>query len=398
MNRRIIEFNAKSNEIAHRTILTDNKIYMQHMINNKLKVDIIFADILYNSAQHDNSYSFKDSMSTLDYESFMRERFELAHKLMKSSSVLVVFVSQESLFAIGSILDSIFNKRNRISLITWNKASSNLRSRHIRNVAEYILIYAKNKDKVEAFATVKNNKFDDSMFTVDDKNQKFRWRNILAPKNSFKKEYCYPYAFQDGTVVYPLSKKNYISAKESTDKECIQKGLRSWRYSKNRLYKEEIKGNLKYEDGNIFMKEFVKSEMKTTNILQYKKMTYSASAYYINEILKDSDYHFTYAKPIALYNYIFTLLNLTKPECDDKMIIDVFAGSGITLNSILQINNKFNKNHHVTLLEIDKDIYETQLYILEKIVKGYETINRLGNKKIVNGLKGKIECIKFQKE
>lgn len=394
INDKLIQFNTTSSDVIHQSVLTDNKIYLQQMIDKKEKVDIVFADVLYNTAQKHDSYSYSDKMTDDEYELFMRERFELTHKIMKPSSVLVVFVSSTSLFTIGSILDSIFNKRNRISIITWNKASSNLRARHIRNVAEYILIYGKNIDKVESFATIKNSNINESMFTVENK-QRYRWRNCLAPKSSFKKQYCYPYIFKDGTFVYPESKENYEMAQTLDNKSCIAKGLRSWNYSPQRLYQAEINGELKHENGILKIKEYVKPTMKSTNILQYKNMNYISSAYFLNEVLEDSNLHFTFSKPVSLYTYILTLLNLTKKECEDKTIIDIFAGSGVTLSSILQINKKYKKNHHVTLLEVDPLIYDTQLYILKKLMGGYERINRAGNRKIIKGLNGKIQCIKY---
>lgn len=397
INDKLIQFNTTSSDVIHQSVLTDNKIYLQQMIDKKEKVDIVFADVLYNTAQKHYSYSYSDKMTDDEYELFMRERFELTHKIMKPSSVLVVFVSSTSLFTIGSILDSIFNKRNRISIITWNKASSNLRTRHIRNISEYILIYGKNIDKVEPFATIKNSNIDESMFTVENK-KRYRWRNCLAPKSSFKKQYCYPYAFKNGTLIYPLSKANYELAQTLDNKSCIERGLRSWNFSHQRLYEAEVKGELKYENGTLKIKEYLKSEMKSINILQYSKMTYSASAYYLNEVLEGSNLHFTFAKPISLYTYLFTLFNLTSSDCEDKVILDIFAGSGTTLNSILQVNKKYNKNHKVTLLEIDDKIYETQLYILEKVIKGYKTVNRNGNPKVVNGTSGKIQTLRYKSD
>ncbi|WP_419744181.1 DNA methyltransferase (plasmid) [Macrococcoides bohemicum] len=394
INDKLIQINTTSSDVTHQSVLTDNKIYLEQMITNEEKVDIVFADVLYNTAQKHDSYSYSDKMTDDEYESFMRERFELTHKIMKPSSILVVFVSQTSLFTVGSILDSIFNKRNRISIITWNKASSNLRARHIRNISEYILIYGKNIDKVESFSTIRNSNFDESIFTTENK-KRYRWRNCLAPKSSFKKQYCYPYAFQDGTVIYPSSKEKYELAQTLDNKSGRDRGLRSWNYSHQRLYQAEINSDLKYEDGTLKIKEYVKTEMKTTNILQYKHMNYISSSYFLNEVLEGSDLHFTFAKPSSLYTYLFTLFNLTKKECEDKRILDIFGGSGIILSSILQINKKYKKNHQVTLLEIDPLIYDTQLYILKKLMRGYERINRAGNRKIINGLNGKIQCIKY---
>lgn len=372
---RLIKSN-DSSSTTHCSFLTDNIEYMNYLINENKTFDIIISDLPYNSAVSNSSYSFIDSMNQSDYETFLLERFKRVHEILRKKGILVVFINHVSLFKVGSMLDTIFGAENRISIVTWNKQASHLRSKFIRNVSEYILIYAKDKKSAEAFSKIKNDTFNIQNFEEDDTKNKYRWRNALAPASSFEAKYCYKYITKDGEVAYPLSKENFEDAQGLTNSEAKAKGLRSFKYSKERIYKSEVNNELKIEDGKLFIKEYVKDEKSATNIISSKSMNYKTSAFFIQNILQDEAMHFTYAKPISLYLHLFELMNLKSDDIDYKSILDIFGGSGTTLSAILYINQKYNKNHHVTLLESNEAIFNTQTRIIEKLIHGYEYKNR----------------------
>src|SRR5271157_895051 len=80
--------------------------------------------------------------------SFMEVRLELAKKLLKESGVIAIHIGYQELFRLGLLMDEVFGEDNRLGIINWECAYSPKNdNKGIPSTTDYVLIYAKNKEK-----------------------------------------------------------------------------------------------------------------------------------------------------------------------------------------------------------------------------------------------------------
>ena len=82
------------------------------------------------------------------YLAYLRDRLAIAQALLSDSGSIFVQIGDENLHRVRCLLDEIFGQRNFVSLITVQK-SGGLGSSGLRNVADFILWYARDKDQMK---------------------------------------------------------------------------------------------------------------------------------------------------------------------------------------------------------------------------------------------------------
>ena len=93
--------------------------------------------------------AFRDTweLGIHSYLSYLRDRLLLARELLTDSGSCFVQIGDENVHRVSMILDDIFGAENRIATITFAK-TSNSSSKHLPDVVDYLLWYAKDKEKV----------------------------------------------------------------------------------------------------------------------------------------------------------------------------------------------------------------------------------------------------------
>jgi len=82
------------------------------------------------------------------YLSYLRDRFLLAKELLTDSGSLFVQISDENLHRVTLLLDEVFGIENKVSVIVFAKTTG-YRTKHLTGICDYILWYAKDKEKVK---------------------------------------------------------------------------------------------------------------------------------------------------------------------------------------------------------------------------------------------------------
>lgn len=90
--------------------------------------------------------TWKDGIHS--YLTYLRDRLTVARDLLAESGSVFVQIGDENLHLIRSLLDEVFGPENFVSLITVVKTSGQT-SEHLAGVADYIVWFAKNKEKVK---------------------------------------------------------------------------------------------------------------------------------------------------------------------------------------------------------------------------------------------------------
>ncbi|MEW6014396.1 MAG: site-specific DNA-methyltransferase [Candidatus Zixiibacteriota bacterium] len=94
--------------------------------------------------------AFRDTweLGIHSYLSYLRDRLLVAHELLNDSGSVFVQISDENLHYIRGLMDEVFKKKNFIGLITLKKTAYQA-SNTIANVADYIVWYANNMERVK---------------------------------------------------------------------------------------------------------------------------------------------------------------------------------------------------------------------------------------------------------
>ncbi len=92
--------------------------------------------------------AFRDTweLGIHSYLTHLRDRLLLAKELLQESGSCFVQISDENVHLVRTVLDEVFHQENECATIVWKKGTPT--SNIIRNSFNYLLWYAKNKEKI----------------------------------------------------------------------------------------------------------------------------------------------------------------------------------------------------------------------------------------------------------
>ena len=110
------------------------------------KIACIFIDIPYNTGN--DSFQYNDTFNHSTWLAFIKNRLELAFRLLKPDGSIAIYVDNNEVGYLQVLMDEIFGRDNRGSLITVKRGSvtgHKAINPGVVNVVEYIMVYAKQK-------------------------------------------------------------------------------------------------------------------------------------------------------------------------------------------------------------------------------------------------------------
>ncbi len=223
--REAIEFYKHSEGWSNRLIAGDSLLVMNSMLEKEGmsgKVQMIYLDPPYGITYGSNFQPFVNKRDVKDgkdedltqepemikafrdtwelgvhsYLTYLRNRFLLAQKLLNETGSIFVQISDENVHLVRMLLDEIFGSKNFISMISF-RTKIPLRTVRLAGIADYILWYAKDANKVKA------HKIFSTRITGGD--TQFTW------------------------VEMPDGKRRKMTAEEREDHAALPKGARSFR-------------------------------------------------------------------------------------------------------------------------------------------------------------------------
>jgi adenine-specific DNA-methyltransferase len=102
------------------------------------------------TAEPEQIRAFRDTweLGIHSYLAYLRDRLLLARELLRESGSCFVQIGDENVHRVGMVLDDIFGAENRMATISFATTSGSSTS-HLPQVADYLLWYAKDKDKAK---------------------------------------------------------------------------------------------------------------------------------------------------------------------------------------------------------------------------------------------------------
>lgn len=343
------------------------------------KIDVIYIDPPYNTGNKDFKYNDtfvdkEDSYRHSKWLSFMNKRLKIAKRLLKDSGVIFISIDDNEISQLKLLCDEIFNETNFISQLTLvNNIAGRSDKKHIAQAHEYVLMYQKTIYFESTGVELGENLLKEYKF--NDKIGKYRLQGLRKRGANSRRE-------DRPNLFYPIyfnPEKNELSLDSEFGSVEILPKLSdgndgNWRWGKSTfLDKKHLLiakiSNKKYE---IFEKVYFENngEEKTTKMKSFlydsDYTTDTATTIFKSVIDKTQ---FNNPKSTLL---IQDLVKIATPK-KNGVILDFFAGSGTTMHSTLNLNNKDNGNRQCILVtNNENNICEEVTYERnKKVIQGY---------------------------
>jgi len=137
--------------IKDNLIIKGNNLLALHSLKKRFagKVKLIYIDPPYNTGS--DEFKYNDSFNHSSWLTFMRNRLEVAKEFLKEDGVIFVQIDNRELAYLKILMDEVFDRDNFLGMVTLkSKAGGGVgQESYIFDVCEYILLYAKNRIKVQ---------------------------------------------------------------------------------------------------------------------------------------------------------------------------------------------------------------------------------------------------------
>jgi len=326
----------------------------------------------------------------------MYPRLVLLKQFLREDGVIFASIDEVEVASLHMLLDEIFGTANRVGTIVWKNATDN----NPTNIAiehEYILCYAKNKNKLprewkSINLAVKNQllqigeEFIERYPDPAERQQEYtKWfrrnKSQLWPFEDYK--------FIDGGGVYTGMRAVHNPGKEGyrydvihpkTGRPCIQP-MMGYRFPPETLNELLAQDRILFGEDEtklIELKVYAKSyRAKLSSVFELDGRVGTNE---IKELFPESKRPFDFPKPTSL---IEELISFT--TSGDDLILDSFAGSGTTGHAILKLNIADQQRRRFILVEMKPSIArEITAERIRRLTEGYT--NSKGER--VEGLRG----------
>ncbi|QBF34991.1 site-specific DNA-methyltransferase [Mycoplasmopsis phocirhinis] len=273
----------------------------------------------------------------------MNERLNLAKKLLKEDGVIFVSVDDNEQAYLKVLMDEIFGEENFVANLIWQKTTApKNNSKHFSINHDYILVYSKNKDKLNINLDERTEK-QLKEYKNNDNDPRGPWTRIKLRSPKYNKSNDYEIEYM-GKVYKQPEGFSWVVSKETMEKLIVE----------NRVYSE----------GNMLRKKAFLCESKNgvtpISILLKDKVGISQTG---TELLRKIIGNlFDYPKPVSLIKYL-----ISKISNKNARVLDFFAGSGTTAHAVLELNKEDGGDRTFTLVtnnenNIAQDVTYERLY------------------------------------
>lgn len=408
----------------------DNLAALQLLMKtHKRGIDLIYIDPPYNTGNEDFIYDDKfiaedDEFRHSMWCSFMAKRLVLAKELLKSEGVIFIQINDIEVAQLRMLCDEVFGPENFLNIISVKMkniagASGGGEDKKFKKNCEYILIYAKNIDKMPLF----NAAFDyHEIFQLVEEYRKngVSWKYTSVLINEGAKVYVGETLDGDGNCIKIFNRINPIvkSIKQVMDDENLSENEVYYKYgkkifmttmpqssirprvmeklrelgldldfysieyvpktgrNKGKTYEQFYKG----KKGRLLA--WLKDVTEEKDGIIYKKDmqgTYWDFTSSMNNVAKEGNVLFSNGKkPVDLLKRICSLY-----PYKDCVILDFFAGSGTTGHAAI-VQNEEDKGTRKFIMctdtqsteKVKKNIcFDMTYQRIKNVLKGYKTKN-----------------------
>ncbi len=216
----------------------DNLQVMASLYRYRGQVDLVLADPPYNTGndfryndrwEHDPNDPDPGTLVTLEdgsrhtkWMQFMGPRLAMMKAMLKPGGVCAVCIDERELFRLGMLMDEVFGESNRIAIINWQKSySAKNDSAHVSTATEYVLVYAKAKEKAQT-ALLERTEAMNARYSNPDNDPNGDWlpNDVNAKAHTKPEDYGIQSPFT-GEIHYPAGSGRWRKRKADL-KKCLE--------------------------------------------------------------------------------------------------------------------------------------------------------------------------------
>ncbi len=373
------------------------------------KVDVIYIDPPYNTGSdgfvYPDSFEYSDDklkdMFGLDDDqverlksiqgkashsawlTLMYPRLAIAKQLLTQQGIIFISIDDNEDFNLKLICDSIFGEHNFIGQFVI-KSTPNARDYgQIGKMHDYVLFYAKNRDKAQSNLLPDKNK----KFSYKDNRGNFNIHPLYNSNESFTNEnrpnLFYPFYLnnnerdENGFFKISLEPKEHYNVKIFPPRSQKNNIQFVWRWGKEKSQKyinQEIVG---YETNGQYriVQKMRNSAKLIRSIIEGKNYTSRRGTAEVEDLMERKI--FAFPKPVALLHDL--ILSSTS---ENSTILDFFAGSSTTADAVMQLNAEDGGHRKFIMVQLPEKTYHTNKDGKEVPTKGGKAAYDAGFKSI----------------
>jgi len=346
----------KDGTIRENLIIKGNNLLALHILKEQFagKVKLIYIDPPYNTGN--DSFKYNDNFNHSTWLTFMKNRLEIAKKLLSEEGTITISIDNKELSYIQILLDEIFGEENKKNLITIKRSSvsgAKVINSGVVNISEYVVVYS-NKTNFWKPNRIFIKKERDSRYNKFIKNkeehyEKWKYTTILEAfseyigikKSKLKKELGESYNIKLEDFIY----KNFdkICRFAALDDKAISKEVKVMKYiSKKDTSKTFIVKRENYPDYYLYNGEALLFFEDRLIEINGQKVFGELVTDIWNDVLPNDLHNEGNVslkkgkKPEKLLQRIIELF--TEPN---DILLDFFCGSGTTGAVAMKLNRQF---------------------------------------------------------
>ena len=295
--------------------------------------------------------------------SMMYSRLKLARNLLSENGIIFISIDEGEVTNLKKLADLLFGEHNFVELIAWkNKYGSGALTKGFANVHEYILVYSKSP-----LLNIAAPLSDDQREQYKLKDEKFELRGgyVTQPFATNSKD-------DRPNLQYPII---HNGKKILPEKQWIWEESRFLRaYHNNEVVITEKNGKF-----SVRVKQYLRDENGAERL--GKPLSFLSGPFNqegtkeIHELFGKPVFEFP--KPTSLLKYLLSFRVNDLPSIDD-LVLDFFAGSCSTADSVLQLNAADGGNRRYIMVQWPESCEKDSAASKE----GYDTIAQIGRERI----------------
>jgi adenine-specific DNA-methyltransferase len=342
--------------LKHHLYCSDNLDLLKSDEIPDSSVDLVYIDPPYNTGNTlKTGFKYNDafikSPSHSVWLNFMAERLILIKEKLKEAGILAVSIDDSEMPYLKVLLDSIMGETNFIANIVVDGGTLKNNARFISTTHEYLLVYAKNLNKlkqtkiswrskregvedIETQISMLKSKHDFNYIKINEE-----YKSWLKLSNLSKRLKAFKYVDENGVYTHsdlssPGSKHSYDFKHPLTGKN-VKKPSRGWGLTFEKLSELAQSGEVEFFKNETYQplrKLYLKNEYDQVipSIWSYPARS---STHLLQQILGERD---SFNNPKNL-DFISKIIETMSPK--DGVVLDVFAGSGTTGHAVLDLNS-----------------------------------------------------------
>jgi adenine-specific DNA-methyltransferase len=320
--------------------------------------------------------------------SMMYPRLFLARQLLKDDGVIFVSIDDVEVSNLRLIMNEIFGEENFIGQFT---VQSNPRgaqaSKHLADVHEYILLYARNAQVLSIRGYLKSESIQSEYIYTYEDGRKGRLLGLRQRGGAWRREdrpnMYFPIYVDPDTCKVSLERNEKYRIAVLPRRPSGHDGRWTWGRKKverdiHLLVGKQVNRIGQEDFWDIFRVDFLedsKGEIKTSKVKTIwtdKEINYQNGRAEIKELFDGIDI-FDFPKPVYLIKKVLGMFykqNLT--------VLDFFAGSCTTAHAVLNLNREDGGNRRFIMVQLPESTPENSI----ARTAGYNTIAEIGKERI----------------